>query len=147
MIGAKVDTKGFLAGVRRLQKTDGRKVFRFAKKPMRMDLRDHSKKMTDDGARWQPRAQSTLDRRGRKRGGKRGKLLGRLPAAFKITSGSEYVRATSLVRWSKVHNEGGRAGHGAQIPKRKFMWLSQVLIYAVRDLWTQAMKRAWQGTR
>jgi len=148
VFSATVNVRGALDGFARLKKTDGRKIFRQAKKPMRDDIRAHSKDQEDEsGRRWKPRAASTIARRGRRRGGSRGKLLGRLPSAFRLMSGPDYVRAVSKVkRWSKVHNEGGRGGKRARIPRRRFMYASKDLKRKVRDMWQIALKKSWEGS-
>lgn len=146
MIDVKVDIEPITRAFDRLRRTDGRKVFREARKPMRIDIREHAKaKAGPDGA-WQPLAASTKDRR-KRAGRKRGKLLAALPAAFKIASGPDFVRAEWLVKWSRVHWRGGRAGHGSRIVKRDFAYLSKSAIRAIRDLYVDALDRAWGGKR
>lgn len=146
MIDVRVNLKSVFDGFERLKKTDGRKVFRAARKPLRSDLRDHAAKQTDSGGKWAPRASSTLERRSRGRKRKfRGRLLGRLPGAFDVRVGANFIRARSRVRWSQAQNRGGRVGHGSRLPKRRFAWLSRDLRAKVRDLYLAELKRSWAG--
>lgn len=72
-------------------------------------------------------------------------MLGRLPAANKITSGVDFVRAVSIPKWSRVHHAGGVAGHGSKIPSRQWLYITKKLVRSVRTLWVDAIKRAWAG--
>jgi phage gpG-like protein len=146
VIEASVNIAPVLRAVDRLKKTDGRKVFREVRKPMRADLRQHAKDKAGPDGSWKALAPSTKDRM-RRAGRRRRKLLGRLPAAFKITHGSNFIRAEWLVKWSRVHWKGGRAGHGSRIPKRNFAFVSKKLIREVRDMFSAALKRTWEGKR
>lgn len=139
MIEATVNIRGILDGFDRMKRRDQRNTMSKARKPVRVDLRDHAKSMSDSGGRWPGRAASTRERRGNRR-----KLLGRLPTAIRITSGSDFVRAVSIVRWGNVHNRGGRAGNGATIPRRQFMWVSRRLVREVRDLLRASVIAAWR---
>lgn len=144
MIDIRVNLRGVFDGFDRLKKTDGRKIFRAARKPLRADLRDHAVKQADVGGRWAPRAASTTERRSRGRKRKfRGRLLGRLPGAFTVRVGANYIRATSRVPWSQAQNRGGRVGHGSRLPRRRFAWLSRAVRVKVRDLYLAELKRSW----
>ena len=103
------------------------------RKPLRADQRDHAKKQEGPGGAWQKRKPLVIvaksDRRRRlgkksRRPSNRRKLLGRLPAAVTVRSDRLSVSITSKVGWSLVHQEGGRAGKGAKIPARPFLWVS-----------------------
>lgn len=131
-----------LRALDRLKKTDRRKVFREARKPMRADIRDHAKQKTGPEGNWAPIASSTKDRR-RRAGRKRGRLLGRLPLAIKIATGPTFIRATWMPRWATAHFRGQRVGHGARLPRRNPAWISRELRRKVGDLLMQALKRAW----
>lgn len=124
---------------------DTRKVWRKVKTPLRKDQAEHIKDQKDsDGATWKPLAVGTRDKRLSKGGKagkftKRGKLkksaerkLGRVlsrrlvsGAKVRITRRSISIR--SKVRWAGIHQHGGRAGRGAMIPKREFMYVSEEL--------------------
>jgi phage gpG-like protein len=144
VIDAVVIKAPVLAAFARLKRIDGRKVFRDARKPLRGDLREHAKAQASPDGRWAPIASSTKERRARGKGRRR-RLLGRLPTAIALTSGADFVRAVSRAKWSRIHQDGGRAGHGAKIPARPFMWASKKLTRLVRDLFTAALSRAWAG--
>lgn len=63
------------------------------------------------------------ERLGRAEAQASGRVLGRLGSsiASKVKRGS--LTVYSKVPWAGVHNEGGQAGHGAQIPARPFLFL------------------------
>lgn len=145
MIGATVNLSSVMHAFDRLKRTDGRKVFRTARKPMREDLREHSRSQSAPTRRWPPLAATTLVRRGRARTGRSRRLLGRIPGAHKLTSGVDFVRATWLRPWFRVHRRGGVVGHGSKIPARDFAWISSKLKKQVTKLWRDALGRAWAG--
>lgn len=47
--------------------------------------------------------------------------LGRIASSIKSKLTKSSVTIFSEVSWSAVHNDGGTAGHGAKIPKRQFL--------------------------
>lgn len=145
MLTAHVNIGGVLRAFERLKRTDTSKAFRAAKKPARKDQRDHAKRQASAQGRWPGLADTTRARRARGAKRKSRKILGRLPAALQITSGKDFVRVTSRVPWSGVHQDGGAAGKNARIPRRQFLWISKDLLRAVRDIFTAALDRAWQG--
>lgn len=150
MFDVTVNLQGVVAGLRGMMKVDGRKVFRDARKPFRADLRDHAVKQTDSDGKWAPRAPATKERMARGRRGKRrrgGRLLGRLPGAMTVTIGADFIRGVSRVAWSQSQNKGGRVGNGSRLPARRFAWLGRTIVRQVRDLWNQALKRAWEAGR
>ena len=57
------------------------------------------------------RKQSVLD----------GQILGRMSHSFGIEVTNDSWRMFSRIPWAHVHNEGGTAGNGANIPKRTFL--------------------------
>lgn len=122
-IRARVDL-GFLDRARALlTRPDLRPAWREVRKPFRADLADHRKRREGPDGPWAPRASSTKTRTsGRKRARR---LLGRLPTAIVVKTDRGKLTATSRVRWSAIHQDGGRAGHGARIPARTFLWASE----------------------
>lgn len=54
----------------------------------------------------------------------RTKLLGKLANAFTARLQSAAVVVENAVKWSRVHNEGGRVGNGATVPERRFLGIS-----------------------
>lgn len=57
----------------------------------------------------------------RKQAVEEGQLLGRMSHAFGIEVTKDSWRMFSRIPWAHVHNEGGTAGNGANIPKRTFL--------------------------
>lgn len=145
MINARVDMGGVLRLFDRVKRRDQRRVFRDARKPVRVDLRDHAKAQSDPKGRWPGLAASTLERRAR--GGRRSrrKLLGRLPGAYKLEHGPGFVRATAVVKWSPAHARGLRVGHGARLQARRWMWISRNLRRTVARMLRAEVMRAWRG--
>lgn len=57
-----------------------------------------------------------------------GRLLGRLASSIKARIEGTLFILESTVKWAGVHNYGGAAGNGAQIPRRSFLaWRSEDL--------------------
>jgi len=54
----------------------------------------------------------------------RTKLLGKLANAFTARLQTAAVVVENAVKWSRVHNEGGRVGNGATVPERRFLGIS-----------------------
>lgn len=54
----------------------------------------------------------------------RTKLLGKLANAFVAKVQSAAVVVENAVKWSRVHNEGGRVGNDATVPERRFLSIS-----------------------
>jgi phage gpG-like protein len=78
--------------------------FRDERKPLREDQREHA---------------TTRRARGRRR------LLGKLLTAVSYRPSADALRAESRIPWSGVHQHGGRAGRGAQIPARTFLYFGK----------------------
>jgi hypothetical protein len=120
----------------RLRKVDIKDAFLELRGPAVFDQRHHWRKDEAPDGRWPGLAASTLERRTRKRGrAKNGrqqswprKLLGRFPTAMQsIATTRSLIVRSRVKRFSMVHQEGGRAGHGARIPRRQYMWISDWL--------------------
>lgn len=144
-----------IGGVRdlftRLARIDVRRVFEDLRGPAVFDQRNHWRKDEAPFGRWPGLAASTLERRSRKRGrDKRGrnrswptKLLGRFPTAVQsIASARSLVVRSRVKRFSWIHQAGGRAGHGARIPSRQYMWISSYLKEDARRLFHRALQKA-----
>lgn len=58
------------------------------------------------------------------------RILGRLVSSLGATVDPENVTVASRVGWAGIHNRGGTAGHGAQIPKRTFLELTRQIVEA-----------------
>lgn len=131
----------------RLRKVDIKDAFLELRGPARFDQRHHWRKDEAPDGQWPGLAASTLERRTRPRGrGKDGrrrswpkKLLGRFPTALQsIASARSLIVKSRVKRFSMIHQEGGRAGHGARIPRRQYLWISDWL----RQQAVKALQRA-----
>ncbi len=144
-----------IGGVRdllsRLSRVDIRRVFEDLRGPAVFDQRHHWRKDEAPFGRWPGLAASTLERRSRPRGrDKRGrnrswpkKLLGRFPTAVQsIASAKSLVVRSRVKRFDWIHQAGGRAGHGARIPSRQYMWISNYLREDARRLFQRALQKA-----
>lgn len=96
------------------------------KAPMRLDQREHAKAKIGPEGGWAPRTQATLAQHRKKKLPSR--ILGRLPTAVSYLATGLSVVGESRVAWSSVHQDGGTAGHGAKIPARPFLWISEKLL-------------------
>lgn len=141
-----------------------RPAFRQLRKPMRGDQRQHARDERGPDAAWPPRSPLTeARRRARNRRLRTTKamrtiglgkftrtratpkqILGRLPSALIVTAGELFVRATSRVPWSGIHQFGGRANHGARIPARPFLWLSDDLVETARQVLVDFVIKGWK---
>lgn len=74
---------------------------------------------------------------GEKRQSGKHKILGKLGGTLIAKAESNQAICESRVPWSKVHNEGGTAGHGAQIPARQFFVFSPNLKQKLEKLTLQ----------
>jgi len=115
------------------------------------DQRHHWRKDEAPWGHWPGLAASTLERRTRRRGrDKKGrnrswpkKLLGRFPTAVKsIASAKSLIVESRVKRFSMIHQQGGRAGHGARIPSRQYMWISEWLLQQAQKAFTKALQKA-----
>ncbi|HWU91602.1 MAG TPA: hypothetical protein VN253_30250 [Kofleriaceae bacterium] len=105
----------------------GRGIHRELKKLVQDDQRDHAKQRTGPSGLWAPRALATV-RRMRLEGVRRrplGKLLG---AGVSYRANRAQIVGESKIKWSGVHQEGGKVGRGATVPARPFLWLSEAMI-------------------
>lgn len=132
----------------RLNSLDIKAVFKDLVGPTRFDQRHHWRKEESPDQHWPGLAASTLARRTRARGrDKNGKnrswptkLMGRFPTALKLTPSVRSLVVLSRVkRFSYVHQNGGRVGHGARLPRRQFLWFSSFLLAQARKAFEQKM--------
>ncbi len=147
-IGLKVDLVGAMKRFDSVRRVDRRKMMTQARQPMRVSLREIAKTQTAPDGRWKGLAESTRERRAR--GGTpsaRRRVLGRLPNARKITSGLDFVRAESLVRWSGAHKRGARVGRGTRLIARDFMWIPRKLVKEIRRIIRKGLYAAWKAAR
>jgi phage gpG-like protein len=146
MLEATVSIGGVLRRLEDMGRTDRRKAFSAARKPARVDQRDHAKKQEAARGRWPGLAASTLARRAQGKKRRRGrKMLGRLPAALVMRHDADKLTITSRAKWGGIHQGGGRGGKGARIPARQFLWVSRELLREVKRVFVAAYKAAWEG--
>lgn len=145
-IGASLNL-GFLDRIRStLARPDLRPAWKEVKKPLRADLKDHKKRRESPEGSWAPIASSTKARRLAGRNKRSRRLLGRLPSAIKLSYDRRRLIAGSIVkRWPQVHQWGGRAGHGARIPQRQFLWVSDKLTEAAAAIIAKVLAKAGFG--
>lgn len=63
----------------------------------------------------------------------RGKLLGALAGANRLTVTRSYAEVKNRAPFSAVHNDGGRVGGGAQVPARPFLVVTPALLDKMAD--------------
>lgn len=147
-----VDLTGVDAELRDIDRraNDLRPVFRVIRRDVNEELKEHFERGEGPAGDWPAWSQATtekflgrLDSRGRRenvynRGARAGQLnrrgmrralnmLGRLKSAWDFQMDRTTLMATSRVPWSGVHQDGGKAGRGARVPARPFMWITQGL--------------------
>lgn len=120
-------------------------VLRAFRGPARKDQAQHARDKEDqDGGAWPARARATTFGRGAKRARARGRrLLGRLPTSLAVTVTRTRLIVDSRIPWSNIHQTGGRAGKGAQIPRREFLWWSPSLLREVAKSLTEHVGEGW----
>lgn len=140
-------------------------AMRELRKPLRADQTDHRKRAEGPDGAWPRRSPETEARRkSTNRRFRRTKamnmiapkkfrrrstpaaLLGRLPRAIKITAGNLFVRAESrAVRFGGSHNKGAMVGRHRRVklPRREFLWLSDVLLKDASAIMTKYILKGW----
>ena len=145
MIKAEFDSRALERALRDMaRRADfARPFFDVLKPRLRQDQRDHGRRKEGPLGRWPALAKSTLAKR--KRSGKRrSKLLGRLTAAVKYRASGDELRATSQVKYSSVHQDGGKVGHGAELPARPFLWLSADFVEDAAQAALEYITKNWR---
>lgn len=149
-ISARVDLRGSLAMLSRIAKVDIKQTFKRIEPSARADQQKHDRELEGPDGKWPPLAASTLERRTRPRGrDKKGKnrswptkLLGRMPKAIRSTPTNRSLTVRSrIARFGYIHQAGGRAGHGARIPRRQYLWISSWLLRQVEEQFRRALNR------
>lgn len=107
-------------------------IARDLKKPLRADQRDHARQQEGPDGKWPKR----------KLGGRR-RVLGKLPAAIKVTARGSMVSAVSRASWSGAHQDGAVVGRGARLPARPFLWLSNELLELAHDVAVDRVMRVY----
>jgi phage gpG-like protein len=115
-----------------------------------------------DGTKWPGLAQSTVERRLRTGGVARnftrkgairkpvqrklGKVLSKkLTAALLNERSPSHFALASRAPWSFIHQGGGRAGRGAMIPARPFIYVDNVVINHLKFALYKHLHRAWSA--
>ncbi len=140
---ARVDLGFFARKLALMRMPDLRPAWKESRKPLRADQREHAKKQEGPDGAWAPRSSATKVRAASGRKRKR-KMLGRLPAALTTRADRRRVIIRSMVAWSNVHNEGGRAGNGASIPQRRFLWASDRVVEVVAGFVAKVVAKAFE---
>jgi len=114
------------------------------KKPLREDQTNHKRAQSGPDEAWPARSPETIARAHGKRKLPR-TMLGRLPAAVSYKATPSALTGTSKVRWSGAHQEGETVGHGAHLPRREFLWISDEMMTLASNEVTSALVRAFGG--
>jgi phage gpG-like protein len=143
LVTTKADFSNVLAGLAAMQR--GRSPHHELKQLVDADQRDHAKKRSGPEGAWAPRAPSTV-RKMRLDGVRRrplGKLVQRGAVSYRATKTG--VIGTSKIKWSGVHQDGGRVGRGSVLKARPFLWLSKSLLVTSERLLTNVYVRRFGG--
>lgn len=100
-------------------------VMRSLVKPLRDDQRNHKRAREGSAGAWQPLAASTIaaaSSHGKRKSAR--SILGKLPSAVQYKTTPMSVSGMSRVAWSGAHQDGATVGHGAKLPAREFLWIS-----------------------
>jgi hypothetical protein len=143
MLEARVNLGSIPSLLRSLANPDLRPAFREASKPLRADIRDHGKKQRSETGTWAPPAASTMARRAAGRRKRARKPLGKLPTALMTKASRRGLYMASRAAWSEIQRSGGRANHGAHIPARDWMWISDLALDAVGYIIVRVMAKAF----
>lgn len=73
-------------------------------------------------------------------------ILGRLRNSLgaKVSGDSVTVREGTVTHWSSVHNSGGTAGHGARIPQRTTLELTNDDVEVFKQMLTDHLLADWE---
>lgn len=120
MITAQLDDRGLMRAIDEVARRADQDFFRELAPEARADQRDHAKNQEGPESHWAPRKEVPGRRKRKTR-----RILGRLPGAIQVRTHPDAVEIQSRVRWSGIHQDGGTANNGAQIPARPFLWWSE----------------------
>jgi phage gpG-like protein len=110
---------------------------------MRKDQLEHHRLQEGPTGPWQ--GFSTASKRRRPR--RRIIFSRRMANAFDVDEAPRELAAIHRVSWAHVHQEGGRAGRGSQIPARPFMYLSSLFIGIALPKIADHLAAGWLGRR
>lgn len=114
------------------------------KAPMKLDQKEHAKAKSGPDGAWPARAASTLASYAAHHR-KPGKLLGRLPIAVSYRATLTSVIGESRVGWSQAHADGAIVGHGAKLPAREFLYISDKLMITAEEIIEKKIVAAYGG--
>lgn len=120
-------------------------AFRSLKQPLKLDQRDHAKQHMGPHGPWVAQAASTRARRLSSPKHRPRRLLGRLPTAMDYRATATSVSGTSRVPWAAAHIDGARVGHGAKLPAREFLWISNAMLITAENTLGSALVNAYGG--
>lgn len=112
---------------------------------MKADQKDHREQQSGPEGSWQGRAMSTIAAAKRHHRRLPRKILGKLPTAVSYKALPYGAFGESRVKWSLSQQDGGRVGHGAKLPERAFLWLSDKLLDFAANVVTKSLESAWGG--
>lgn len=145
MIEARVNLGPLARVLVALRTPDLRPVWREARKPIRRDIADHRAKQEGPDGAWAPRAAAT---KLRSRSGRRARrMLGRLPSANRTTTDPRRLVIRSMVAWSEAQRTGATVGHGARIPGRDWMYVSDPVLGQIGVMITDRLLTIFGGGR
>ncbi len=161
-----IDLRKLDKAIKRAEKAgiDLRPAFRKLRTPLRKDQREHMRAQSGPGGKWPNLAPSTrakrlkmggvrgaLTKKGKLRKGAKRKLnfmlSSKLLKGAKIKVRPKSIEIRSKVKWAGIHQEGGRAGRGAQLPARTFMWISDELGRRAVALFREHLASAFNGKK
>lgn len=136
-----IDLSKVFAGYKQAERRsfDLTPVFRRLIPIAKRDIRKSAVLREGPDSKWPKLAKGTLKsrRKARKRGKRPAKgVLGKLSRAVRVTAGRDFLRETSLIPWSGVHQDGAKVGRGATVPQRTFLYFSNQFL----DLTTEAIQ-------
>jgi hypothetical protein len=143
--------------LRQAESTAARSFFESVRKPAQQDLREHQKERKGEVGAWPALDPATMRnrqlararRKGRKPGRRRrapgiARMLGVVPQAWKAFVSEDGLLLRNMVRWAGVHDEGGRAGKGATMPRRQFVYFGRDFLEDVLAVWHEHVLKGWR---
>lgn len=143
-IEVSIDLHKVMAGLKRAGRIDTRRVLAELRRPMAADQTAHALAQSGPAGAWQGLAATTRKRYARSGARRNRKILGRLPFARRTSVTAKQLRMYSPVRWSMVHQAGGRGGHGARISQRQFFYLSSSFVKKAQGHFASRLLAAWR---
>lgn len=140
------DLQAGIFGILNQAERRARAFFMELKPGGRKDVKQHQKDRRGETSSWPPRATTTRKRarhksKTKRRKGARTSLLVNLARTWKIFTSVDHMKFVHRVTWSGVHDQGGKAGHGARMPRRQFAyWSNKFMDSAVRQYRAYVLK-------